>query len=53
MLAAVPGISVASARALLANFGTLAGVVAAGYDGWLAVRGIGPDKAEALRRALN
>jgi ERCC4-type nuclease len=52
MLAAVPGISVRNARALLGHFGTVAGVVAAGYDAWLTVPGIGPARAAALREAL-
>ena len=53
MLAAVPGISVVSARALLARFETVGGVVSAGYDGWLTVPGIGPSRAAALRAALS
>jgi Fanconi anemia group M protein len=53
MLAAVPGISVVGARALLAQFGTVAGVVAAGYDAWLRVPGIGPARASALRDAFS
>jgi ERCC4-type nuclease len=53
MLAAVPGISVAGARALLERFGTVTGVAIAGYDGWLAVPGIGPARARALSQALH
>ncbi len=52
MLAVVPGISVSGARALLAQFGSVAGVVSAGYEAWLDVPGIGPMRATALRRAL-
>lgn len=53
MLAAVPGISVGRARALLDRFGSVTGVVAAGYDEWITVPGIGPVNGEALRRALS
>lgn len=53
VLAAVPGISVDGARALLARFGTVGGVVAAGYDAWLTVPGIGPVRASALRDAFS
>ncbi len=52
VLAAVPGISIGGARALLAQFGTVAGVVLAGYDAWLTVPGIGAARASALRDAL-
>ncbi len=52
MLAAVPGISVQGARALLARFETVAGVVSAGYDEWLTVPGVGPSRAASLRDAL-
>jgi len=44
------GISATSARALLARFGNLAGVLAAGRDEWLTVPGIGPERAALLRR---
>lgn len=53
LLAAVPGISTTSARALLAHFGTVAGVVAAGREKWLEVPGIGPDRARALEETLS
>lgn len=53
MLAAVPGISVGRARALLDRFGSVPGVVEAGYDEWITVPGIGPVNGEALRRALS
>jgi DNA excision repair protein ERCC-4 len=52
LLAAVPGISTASARALLARFGTVADVVAADPEEWLTVPGIGPDRARALAETL-
>jgi ERCC4-type nuclease len=53
MLAAVPGISVVGARALLQRFGSVAAVVAAKEDDWLGVRGIGPHRAAALRAAIS
>ena len=53
LLAAVPGISTAHARALLARFGTVAGVIAAGQEKWLEVQGIGPERASALANALS
>jgi ERCC4-type nuclease len=53
VLAAVPGISTASARALLGRFGTVAGVLAAGPDEWLQVPGIGADRARALAEAVS
>jgi ERCC4-type nuclease len=52
LLAAVPGISAVGARALLARFGSVAGVVAAGREAWLEVPGIGPERARALEEAL-
>ena len=52
VLAAVPGISHASATALLERFGTLRAVLDAGPDGWLEVRGIGTKRARALEEAL-
>jgi len=52
LLAAVPGISTSSARVLLARFGNVAGVVAAGPEEWLTVPGIGPDRAQALADTL-
>ena len=52
MLAAVPGISASSARALLERFGSVAAVVAAGPDEWLATPGIGRERARALEQAL-
>jgi ERCC4-type nuclease len=52
MLAAVPGISVVSARALLSEFGTIADIAEAGRERWLSVPGIGPVRASALDRAF-
>lgn len=53
LLAAVPGISVASARALLERFGSVAAVVAAEPADWLSVPGIGPERARALEETFN
>jgi len=53
MLAAVPGISTTSARALLERFGTVRNVVNAGPESWLSVPGIGPVRADALDRTLS
>ena len=52
MLAAVPGISTGSARALLERFGSVAAVIAADPAEWLTVPGIGRDRARALEEAL-
>ncbi len=52
LLAAVPGISTSSARALLERFGSVAGVIAADPAEWLAVPGIGPERANALHETL-
>jgi ERCC4-type nuclease len=52
LLAAVPGISTTSARALLARFGSVSGVLAASVEEWLEVPGIGPERANALESAL-
>jgi ERCC4-type nuclease len=52
MLVAVPGISTVGARALLARFGSLAGVLAAPMDEWLEVPGIGRERARTLADAL-
>lgn len=52
LLAAVPGISTSSARALLARFGSVAGVVAADPAEWLEVPGIGPERARALEETF-
>jgi DNA excision repair protein ERCC-4 len=53
LLAAVPGISTSSARALLEHFGTVAAVVAADPGEWLKVPGIGPERARALEQTFN
>jgi ERCC4-type nuclease len=52
LLAAVPGISTASARALLERFGSVAAVVAADPTDWLTVPGIGPERARALQETF-
>ncbi len=53
LLAAVPGISSTSARALLARFGSPAAVFAATQEEWLTVPGIGRERAEALAATLH
>jgi DNA excision repair protein ERCC-4 len=52
LLAAVPGISTAGARALLERFGSVAAVAAAPPEEWLEVAGIGPERARALAESL-
>jgi Fanconi anemia group M protein len=52
MLAAVPGISVEGARALLRHFGTVQKVVNAEKTAWEKVPGIGPKRATALAEAF-
>jgi ERCC4-type nuclease len=52
LLAAVPGISSTSARALLEHFGSVAAVITADPTDWLKVRGIGRERAEALAATL-
>jgi ERCC4-type nuclease len=52
MLAAVPGISGVTARALIADFGSTRAVLAASPDEWLSVRGVGPKRAQALMQSL-
>jgi ERCC4-type nuclease len=52
MLAAIPGISIASARALLERFGSVAKIVEADPESWLSVPGIGPYRAESLAKAF-
>jgi ERCC4-type nuclease len=52
MLAAVPGISGVSARALLARFGSVAAVLDADPEEWLSVPGVGPRRARALSETL-
>lgn len=53
VLAAVPGISTAGARALLARFGSVAAVLAAEPEEWLEVPGIGPERARALAETFH
>ena len=48
----MPGISATSARALLTRFGSVAGVLNAGPEEWLAVPGIGAERARALEETL-
>lgn len=52
LLSSVPGISTKMARALLARFGTVADVVAAGPTAWLEVPGFGPTRVRSLEEAL-
>ncbi len=52
VLAAVPGVSVGIARALLDKFGCVAGVAAASEGELRAVPGVGRTRAVALRDAL-
>jgi DNA excision repair protein ERCC-4 len=53
LLSAVPGISTSCARALLARFRSVAGVLAAGPAEWLEVPGIGPERARALEETFH
>ena len=53
LLASVPGISTSSARALLERFGSVAAVVAADPAEWLAVPGIGRERARAREETFN
>lgn len=52
MLAAVPGISTETAKALLTAFGSVEAIVAAGPEKWLSTRGVGPKRAQSLRETL-
>jgi Fanconi anemia group M protein len=52
MLSAVPGISGVTARALLNQFGSVAGVLAANPADWLSTPGVGPKRAQALTALL-
>lgn len=52
MLAAVPGISTVTARALLERFGSPAGIAAAPSEELLDVPGIGKERARALAEAF-
>jgi ERCC4-type nuclease len=51
-LAGVPGISLGLARALIARFGSIEGVLTAGPEAWATVDGVGPVRVEALAAAL-
>jgi ERCC4-type nuclease len=51
-LAGIPGLSRAMAKALLAKFGSIEGIVAAGPKRWREVDGIGDVRANALAAAL-
>jgi len=53
LLSAVPVISTSCARALLAQFGSVARVVAAEPAEWLLVPGIGPERARALEESFH
>jgi DNA excision repair protein ERCC-4 len=53
LLAAAPGISATSARALLAHFGSVAAVLAANPEEWLNVPGIGKERARSLAETLH
>ncbi len=52
VLVAVPGISTQTARALIARFGSISGLLAAGPERWAEVDGIGAVRAHALASAL-
>lgn len=53
MLAAVPGISTVTARALLQRFGSVAAVIDAAPEEWLSIRGVGPKRMRALSETLS
>ena len=52
LLSAIPGISIESAKALLSEFGSIAAIAAASEPDLQSIRGIGPERAQALVRAL-
>lgn len=52
VLSGIPGISDATAGALLERFGSIERLLAAGPDEWAAVHGVGPVRAHALAEAL-
>lgn len=52
VLSGIPGISDATARALLERFGSVERLLAAGPDEWAEVNGVGPVRAHALAEAL-
>jgi ERCC4-type nuclease len=51
-LTGIPGISEATARALIDRFGTIEQLLAAGPERWADVDGVGPVRAHALAAAL-
>ncbi len=51
-LIGIPGISEATARALIDRFGTVEQILAAGPEQWADVDGVGPVRAHALAAAL-
>jgi ERCC4-type nuclease len=53
MLASVPGISTITARSLLETFGSLRAVLSGDPETWQRVSGVGPQRAAALRDALD
>jgi ERCC4-type nuclease len=53
VLAAIPGVSTVSARALLTRFGSVAAVLAAAPDELLSVPGIGPERVRAVQDVLH
>jgi len=52
VLAAIPGISTVTARALLQRFGSVSAIVQAGPEEWLSTRGVGPKRAQAISATL-
>jgi len=52
LLGSIPGISTATARALLRRFGTVSAVVAASPAEWMTVYGVGERRAQALGAAF-
>jgi ERCC4-type nuclease len=52
VLAAIPGISIDSAKALLTEFGSIAAIAAASEPDLRSIPGIGPERAAALQHAL-
>jgi DNA excision repair protein ERCC-4 len=53
LLAAVPGISTVTARALLERFGTVGAILSASPDEWMTVPGIGRERARRLAEILS
>jgi Fanconi anemia group M protein len=52
MLGALPSFSTLTARALLDEFGTIAGLVSSTPTEWTRVRGVGPKRSRTLAEAL-